>query len=293
MKNTILYLVISILFAFTSCTEKIDFEVENGDNDKLVIDGSISNETKQHKVKLTLSTDYFANKAVPRVSNANVRILEYNQNNKLEREIILEESENEKGNYLTPETSGKPNFSYNLDIILEDGNHYFSEKYTMLEPLHADSIQCIYKKEQNPFNKEEGYFVYFYGQEPATPNEAYYWDLYIDDRLDSDTITEKTYVTDQYVNGNYIDASMYWINIEDVNPENTSIKLVTHRIPMEYHDFLFAFSMEAQQNGGMFSGNPANIPTNITCEQGEKAFGFFHVESNSEVSTNQFLMSRN
>ena len=61
MKHNILTIgILSTIFG-TACTEKIDIDLNEGENNRLVVEGYISTDTMQHSVRLTRSTSYFYN----------------------------------------------------------------------------------------------------------------------------------------------------------------------------------------------------------------------------------------
>jgi hypothetical protein len=73
MKIIIYTLAIFALFN-TSCTERIELELNSDEHVRLVVEGWITNQQKAHSVKLTTTTSYFENEAAPKVSGAVVSI---------------------------------------------------------------------------------------------------------------------------------------------------------------------------------------------------------------------------
>ncbi|MDX9696680.1 MAG: hypothetical protein RBT49_12890, partial [Bacteroidales bacterium] len=64
------YIIILILAAITSsCVEDFDVDL-NSTYERIIIQGSISNERKAHKIILSKSADYFSNQQTPRISGA-------------------------------------------------------------------------------------------------------------------------------------------------------------------------------------------------------------------------------
>ena len=100
MKNINKYsLAITLLLLMgmvvSSCTERIDVELDDT-YVRLVVDGQITSDaTSQHKVILSKSTSYFYNQPPPPVVNADVQIIDEGGN-----AVLL--SEEEPGVYLLP-----------------------------------------------------------------------------------------------------------------------------------------------------------------------------------------------
>ena len=107
MKRYILYLV-TITILMVSCTEKID--VKLGDTyTRLVVEGSITNEMKSHKVVLTKTTSYFYDEPAPRVTGALISITDGN--------TIFPLTETSPGTYETAsDVKGEAGKFYTLNI---------------------------------------------------------------------------------------------------------------------------------------------------------------------------------
>ena len=69
-------LIIGVLSAFfgTACTESLDVDLNEGENNRLVVAGEITNEPGPYSVRLTRSTSYFYNQPAPAELGAIVTI---------------------------------------------------------------------------------------------------------------------------------------------------------------------------------------------------------------------------
>lgn len=128
--------ILLVLTAFGSCITPFDFE-SIGLKRSLVIDASLTNETKAHLVNLsytfeidTTRNDPAVGAAVAFVDDAGVRTLL---------------SEHSPGLYTTDSSfTGIPGRTYVLEVILADGATYQSTPELMPEPVPIDSIYGRY-----------------------------------------------------------------------------------------------------------------------------------------------------
>lgn len=243
---------------FYSCTEKIDLELNEGNNVRLVVDAMLTTESKAHLVKLTLTQDYFDEEATPFAQNAVVKISDGN----ITENLI----ETEPGHYYTSDNfKGTENQSYTLSIEYED------EMYTStsrISPVVAvDSILYDYAEATEDggglFDEEsEAYYtLYAYFQEPATSDQYYMWKLKINGEYYTETLADWFFVSDEFVNGNYIaDADFFEF---DAEPGDV-VEFEQFSISKETHDYFNNILLETEYRGSLFDGAPANVESNIS-----------------------------
>ena len=260
--------ILILLLLFSACTEKIDINLNVGDNNRLVVEGGITNELKIHTVKLTRSADYFSNEAPTPELNAQVSI----SDGTTVFELL---DSNNDGIYETQSpVAGKIETEYTLNILLTDGSDYSAKAY-MNDALKLDSLRYEYAYE---FNYEKNDFDYVYklflfAQEPATTGDYYLWDLYIDNQIETDTLRKKVITDDKNVNGSYIyNFEIFRIGNERILENETNIKVSMQAISKAQYDFMLSVLFETVMKGSPFDGPPANIPTNLT----NGALGFFY-----------------
>jgi hypothetical protein len=268
MKNLIYTALAALLFS--SCTEEIDFDL-NTSKTRLVVEGSITNGTAKHLVKLTTTTSYFENEAAPVVTGAVVSI----SNGDSTWQLV----EEKPGYYYTPKITPAPGKTYTLDIQY-DGENYSAAEY-MNPPVAADSIEVLL---ENDFFFEKGkdtlmYNIYLFAQEPAGLGDHYMWKYWAKkpDTAWKDmtpTYEKWIYADDEFIDGNSPDQG--WQLFGQIPPSEfkpqTIIRMEMYKISKEYYDFLIAIG-EQTQRSGFFDGPPANIPSNID----NGALGYFYV----------------
>lgn len=261
-------------FFITSCSEIIDMDLNDAENNRLVVEGTITTERKTHWIKLSRTSDYFVNQPTNAELNAQISV-------STEDTTFYYTDPDNDGVYVTDkELSAKAGKTYTLNIQLSNGEQYSAESY-MKAIYPMDSISYSYAKSNIPV--EEGYFylINIFVQEPESVGDYYLWEVFINDVLESDTLRKKTFVSDEFVNGSYIaDWPVYEIEEAKITKDTTVIKLQMLSISKAEYEFKLAVLLETDFSGAGFNGPPANIPSNIS----NGALGFFGASAVTEDS---------
>ncbi len=139
MKNRNIYYIIwlPIISLFTnSCVEPFDIKTEVFES-AIVIEGTITNEFKYQKIKLTRTFRF--EEALPLAeSNADVKIIDDSQNTyNFEESIFV-------GNYISiSKFSAQPNTTYQLQITTSDGRLYSSEPTQLTNSIEIDDVYAV------------------------------------------------------------------------------------------------------------------------------------------------------
>jgi hypothetical protein len=275
MKYSNYILLILITVILSACSEVIDFDLNDQENSRLVVEGNITDQTKEHTVKLTRTSSYYENEPAPKETGANVTISDGVSLHTL--------TETSPGIYQTASNyKGEIGKTYTLDITTTN-NDFYTASSTLTSVSHIDTILVDLQegmKGGGGDEDEDSEFVLalkHYGPEPATTGNNYMWLVTLNDINKTETVTDITFVTDEFVNGNYIaDFNIHEIDVEEVPLVDTlRLNVELHSISREYHDFLLAIFLETEYNGTLFSGPPANIPSNIS----NGALGFFRASA--------------
>jgi hypothetical protein len=254
-----------------SCEEVMDVSFSGDKTKNLVVEGTITTDTMAHKVILSYSGDYFNTAEQDMVSDAEVSISDGDTT------FLLQEES--PGIYLTDtNVYGITGKTYTLNIKLKDNREFTASEY--LRPCaNIDSITQSYN--YNYFGSGYGYDVLFYAQEPEPIGDCYLFLLYLDNVLYSDTITEVSFVDDEFVNGNYInDLIVYRINEVDI-PDSVDVTLEIYSLTRQYYDFMYALMLETVWKGSPWDGPPADLPGNIS----NGGLGYFRASDIKRKST--------
>ncbi len=266
--QNILFIVLALVLF--SCQKKIDFELNNQENSRLVVEGSITDQTKTHVIELTRTSSYYENQPAPRERGATVTISDGISTQSL--------TETSPGVYQTPATyTGVIGRTYTLNITTSDKQFYTAE--SVLESVAP--IDTILFDLDKDFEDKDVLILSHYGPEPSGVGNNYMWLVDMNGTDYTDDVNDIMFVTDEFVDGNYIAGFEFQEIYLDELPNEDTLKVTVemHSISKSYYDFLLAIALETEYNGGLFSGPPANIPSNIS----NGALGFFRASSVSSM----------
>lgn len=252
----------------TSCTERIDVELDDSYS-RLVVDGQlISDDSLRQAIILTESSSYFYNQPPPPVTNADVLVKDENGSTTLL-------SEEAPGVYYLPEGfKAEIGMNYTLDIELAaeiDGKLKYSASTST--PGIGDTVYI--GLEYQPDWGDDGYYVVqCYYWDPPGPN-WYMFNIYKNDTLLTDTITEKQVVDDQFYDGGFTNG----IGVGYLNQSRKDEKLrpgdvITFQacsVTEGYANFVWQVQEEVSFSTPLFSGPPANVYGNLS----DGAIGYF------------------
>ncbi len=255
-----LFFLLLVLAGLSSCEDVVDVKLDEGQT-LLAVDGWVTDQPGPYTIGLSTTAPYFNNQPAPGARGAEVTITD-NEGN---RETLQEA---EPGKYLTQTLRGKTGNSYTLNI------KWNGEEYTARTRINRvpaiDSLGIRFRKGGGFM--DEGYYIYYFGPEPAGVGDNYRFKVYKNDTLLSKP-QNLIVAEDKLVDGNYIGNVQ--LNFEPfkagdkVRVENWSIT-----------DDTYTFYTELQQqilNGGLFANPPANVRTNVFNRNasGRKAVGWF------------------
>jgi uncharacterized protein DUF4249 len=270
MKKTAYFILLGI--ALAACTEKIDVKLDETYT-RLVVEGSITDDTCKHQIKLSTTSSYFYNQPAPIVSDAQVSISD--------GENIFQLSETEQaGLYETQEMAGIIGKTYTLNIELAaeiNGHKTYTSSDKMMTIGQIDSINLFYN------DNWEVWEIQLYAQEP--PTEDFYMFRWMKNNvMITDTIDEINVSDDSFFNGSYANGiGVGWLSDErdDEKPmPGDTITLIMSTTTEDYANFVWDVQDETGYNNPLFSGPPANIPSNIS----NGALGFFAAFPNRRSS---------
>lgn len=262
----------------TACTERIDVELDDTYT-RLVVDGQLlTDENSRQYVLLSETSSYFYNQPPPAVTGADVSISDSEGNS-----ILL--SEEQTGVYYLPEGfRSEIGQSYTLDIKLAeeiDGRlEYTAETST---PGIGDTVWIDLKFEPD-FGDDGYYIVQCYYYDPVGPN-WYMFDIYKNDTLLTDTITEKQVVDDIFYDGGFTNGiGVGYLNQSRKDQRLRPGDVITFRassITEGYANFVWEVQEEVGFSTPLFSGPPANVIGNMS----DGAVGYFTSYSVKYAST--------
>jgi hypothetical protein len=266
------YLIFFI--ALPSCTERIDLQLDES-YERLVVDGSITNEATAHMVKLSKTGSFLGGESDVVISGATVTISDGDTT------YDLTESSSQPGTYCTnTDVKGVAEKTYTLNIELLSavaGQQNFAASSNMKAIGTIDSIGIFYN------DRWDAWEIQCYARDPLT-TDYYIFDIFRNNILLTDTLSEKFVVNDILFNGQYTNGVTVGFldnarEDQQIRPGDT-ITLLMSSITEEYANFIWQTQIESGYSNPLFSGPPANIKGNIS----NGAIGFFAAYSIAESS---------
>jgi hypothetical protein len=264
--KTQIFIVSILSFVAFSCTERIDIELDESFT-RLVVDGSITTDTKAHTVVLTATSSYFYNQPSPPVTGAQVSITDGT--------TVFYLTEQTPGVYRTADSvHGIPGNTYTMNIKLANeigGYKDYSASSTIIPVSSLDSISLLFHPEWSDKGIWE---VKCFVKEPPTV-DFYRFLLSKNQTMLTDTLNEWLITDDLFFNGNYTNGlPIGYLDQgsaeQNLKPGDT-VTAEVNSIGKDYYSFLVEAQTELFGSNPLFSGPPANIKGNIN----NGAVGFF------------------
>ena len=179
---------------------------------------------------------------------------------------------------------------------------HFGETYTLIINDHDQSYKATSYLDTVPvidsLTYEYQYLSYFgfkYGiytlkisaYEPPPEGQFYRIDIYLNDTLITDEISEMVYLSDFLVNDRYLsEVEIYNMPQEIIKLDTNRIRIVMYSVSEEEINFLSELISETYGNGSIFSGPPANIESNVeNTSGGLDGMGFFSASGVSSIES--------
>ena len=278
--------IIILLFAivaFTSCEDVVDVELNDEDIDLITVEAYINTKSENNVyVKLERTLPVNQPTQNPVISNAVVQI---SDNADLPNTVTLEEEESTGVYSLPAETTypGIPGRTYTLTITTPDGTIITGEEY-LQEIEKLDTVKVNLSDRGN----YEYLGIYINSQETPGLGHYYKWDIYINGEFLNDG-EDLAYASDELVDGNYIYDMLILLDWEDeeedkiLHPGDTVV-VEQLSISEAAYDFYWGLSDQAWA-GSPFSVPPANVPSNLSSNDGKRILGLFSARDISTGNT--------
>lgn len=259
MKKYIILFIIA--YSCSYCDTPIDLDLEQHEP-KYVIEGLVTNQLAQHTIRISRTVAFNASTPAERVQEAVVSVQDDQGNH-------YEFVEDTAGVYRAATAfAGQAGRTYTLDVTV-DGQHFTAEERLPV-PAVIDSIIYSINPEEQADPEEEGEFyeVLLFMKEPQATEDYYIAKFYRNSVLENDQGESVFYFDDQIlseqINGL---AAPYFYAAED------HFRFELYSLSQKAHRYYFELDNNINSDGGIFSGTPANILTNV--EGG--AVGYFQV----------------
>lgn len=253
MKNIIqITLLLTLVFSFFACEKTVQLDTKQTEP-VYIIDGLVTNQLTKHRIQISKSQLFYDSGQNPTVTDAVVQVTDNEGNS-------WNFLESEPGLYLSEtEFAGQVGNTYDLSIKVDGKTFTATDELSYLHPI--DTLIAFVDEEE--FEDPEG--------------EGEYWDFFT--FLTEPQETEDYYLIKFLKNGevfNYDGQDVYVFNDEIIQENvdgfssNTFYKagdvggIEMHRISRDVFVFYNSLSENLNNDGGVFSGQPTNVTTNIS-----------------------------
>ncbi len=283
MNNIKTYLRISIVLIMVimgiSCQEEIDIELNTPENQRIVVEGRITNELKNHRIRLTKTLSYFDNQSVPPLLGVEAYIREEGSGTRFDLTL----ADDSLGFYITDMVRGKVGENYTL--VINDGDDKYEATAYLDTVAQMDSINYIYRYYSSYYMNQGFYILRMSAFEPPPSGNIYMFNFYLNDTLYNETLAETPYQNDLFFNNTYIyDVELAYIPQEEITLDTNTVVIEILSISKDEYNYNNSFIQETYAGGSVFMGPPANIPSNLKNTSGDlDGLGFFGASSVSRL----------
>ncbi|MBI5217299.1 MAG: DUF4249 family protein [Bacteroidia bacterium] len=268
MKKYLLFILTA--FFILACEKRIDWQLPDGNNNYIVVDGTITDEQKIQTIKITRPVTRLNDKPEP-ITGAVVKV-------SVEDSVFVftETPVNSgiyKSNNVFLAVLGK---TYTLYI------YYDKKEYTALASMVSTSRFKTLKYAKNK-NDELYHIEYIAG--PYNSSKSSMWEVLLDwsyvhgyETINPDSCKATLY---SYTLPTLDVSEIFSPDIQRISfPAGTIITERRYSLTPEHTEFFRALLCETNWRGGLFDSSPANVPTNLS----KGAIGFFGVCEVIEIS---------
>ncbi len=261
---TIFFLLPMILLS--NCTERIDLELNEEENVRLVVEAWLTTERKEHTVRLTTTSSYFENQHPPPVLGAKVQISD--GTNVFELEEFRWD-----GTYKTAEdVQGQVGKTYTLSIEYEGEVYMATSTIHRVPKIDSLGYMNVYEYDDEEYDKHH---LTLYVQEPKGIGDFYVFKTHVNNQARS--LARALLISDEFIDGNYMNG----VELKNVGfTIGDEVRLEMLSISEEAHDFLRSILLETEWQNGLFDGPPANVKGNIS----NGAMGMFITSATSRYT---------
>ncbi len=264
---------IPCLLIMLSCRETIEWKLPDAPP-RLVVQGEITNEFKQHFIALTKTQEYYDQNEPAPVTGASVVV----SDGQTSYEMIELYPDYLPGLYLSEVSfQGVPGLTYQLSISLQDeldGERNYTSEMQLMPVFEVENLQyTLHDPPQTSiFNYESRvYFSVEMQNEPPGEGDFYLLKVIKNGTLLTDELETSLVWDDKWFEGKTEIQTGDFGFFEPINAGDTLV-LEVRSIDQDYYDFVNNVKLEvASKDPFGFVGSPANIEGNIS----NGAMGYF------------------
>ncbi|MBC7449014.1 MAG: DUF4249 domain-containing protein [Hymenobacteraceae bacterium] len=240
-----------VALALTACEKVIDYPLRSTD-EKLVVEGLVTDQPGPYTIKLTGTKDYLTNSAVPLHTADLVTITD------VEAGVVDTLRRTDAGTYQTTPKLGVGQLNHSYRLLVVRGAQRVEATSRLLPCTPLDSITFVYKQKGTDAVEETGYYTTIYFREPAGRGDYYRLNAYTNGVWRNRN--ELFFFDDELYDGNYAEGTF------DIFPAQLgdTVTMELRTIDRPAFDFYTGLVNTQMQGGTPFDSPPANAPTNLS-----------------------------
>jgi hypothetical protein len=253
-RNKILSLFLAVLLSW-SCQEVIDLELNEADP-KIVIEGEIVNKNTIHRIRISESLNYYDTGRMNPVSDAEIRLLD--ENNNVISGFIYNPQDS---NYQTYD-SLRLEIGAEYKIQIEINDELLEAKGKLLENATLDSIYYLSDKEMQALGQPvfgEGYFLFVDGRLNNEGVEYFKLDVIVNDTLRN----SRGALSNSILTSEFFGKEFQALPVPGSFEEADTVDLELYTLNEDVYQYYVEFINLLFNDGGVFSPPPVNPDSNI------------------------------
>jgi hypothetical protein len=241
----------------------VDIELDST-YQRLVVEGYVNTDSLKHNVILSVTSEYFANEASPRISDALVELSFGNET------LQLIENETVPGLYEAPFAfRGVIGTTYDLLISQLDVNQDgVEEQYRASSTMPGGTELNFIELQYFPTAVASGYAVFMYAFHPQDQWDYFGFRLFKNGVLLDSTLQNYSVLSDEIFDDGYFPGIPVGFLSDDEPGQavhtGDTITLELHSIEESYFNFVSGAQLEIVGYNPLFTGPSANIASNLS-----------------------------
>ena len=276
MRNSLLYSFI-LAFLILSCEESTRLDLRQTSS-KIVIEGLVTNKPAYQSVRISRTTQFYETAAAPRVTNAEVKVIDDTNNNY--HFVHNPRNHPDSAGIYVPENgfTGEIGRTYTLRVEVDGESFEGSDKLVRVTTIDSLKFRINEDQREDPHEPGKTYELLIFAREPQDENNFYLFKYYRNDSLVVYNSTD-VYYSDDALLGEQIDGIPSRVYFGQGDKARLEVYSLSRQGYVFYSDLSTILNNDG---GGMFGPIPAPPRTNLSND----ALGFFQVSAVEEREIN-------
>lgn len=256
-----LYVILFVFVLMISCEETTDWNIKEQESDLLIVEGMITNEYKQHTVKVSKPVTGLNAEPLP-VSGAEVYVSDGTNI------FYFVEEDSTPGVYYSNPVAAGMNRVYRLRVLYANKVYKANDQMVFITPFQTLNYKAV---EENP-----GLYQVDWSPGIYNSDEPCMWEILVD----WSNVPGFAHLPDDSTKARVLAYTLPSIDVAQIFkpgkrevyfPAGSRIIHKKYSLSYKHSEFIRTLLAETEWRGGYFDDAPANVKTNLS----EGAAGFF------------------